>query len=311
MGLPVNIGAARDLLGGVVFFQVSAEVFWAYFAGTAIWLAGLAAIRTDVLLARGSDKLISMGRVFFALPMAVFGTEHFTAAKFVVQLVPKYMPWPWFWTFFVGAALIAASVSISLKREVWLSAPLLALMLFLFVTMISVPNILADPRNRVMWATGLRDLSFSGGALALAGMQTEKWGSRARKIVINVGRLVIAVATLVFGVDQILRPDVASGVPLDLQTPAWIPLHILWAYLAGAVFLVAGLCLLLNRKTRTAATALGAMVLLLVVLVYLPILVARLKDIDNGFNYFVDTLAFSGAVLLLADAMPKEEAPHV
>jgi uncharacterized membrane protein len=311
MGLPVNMGAARDLLGGVVFFQVSAEVFWAYFAGAAIWLAGLAAIRTDVLLARGSDKLISMGRVFFALPMAVFGTEHFTAAKFVVQLVPKYMPWPWFWTFFVGAALIAASVSISLKREVWLSAPLLALMLFLFVTMISVPNILADPRNRVMWSTGLRDLSFSGGALALAGMQTEKWGSLARNIVINVGRLVIAVATLVFGVQQILRPDVAPGVPLDLQTPAGIPLRILWAYLAGAVFLVAGMCLLLNRKTRAAATALGAMVLLLVVFVYLPILVVRLKDIDNGLNYFVDTLAFSGAALLLADAMPKEEAPHV
>jgi uncharacterized membrane protein len=310
MGLFVNTNG-RDLFASILLLQVSTETFWAYFAGVSIWLAGLAAIRSDVLLARGSDKLISMGRLFFALPMAVFGTEHFTAAKFIVQLVPKWMPWPWFWTFFVGVALIAAAVSISLNRLVWLSAPLLSLMLFLFVIMISVPNIVGNPHERTFWMVGLRDLSFSCGALALAGMQTEKWGSSPGMLMVTAARAVIAIVTLVFGVQQILHFNLVPGVPLERQTPQWIPLHIFWTCLAGAVYLVVGALLLVNRKTRAAATLLGAMVLLLIISIYLPILAASLKDINNGLNYFVDTLAFSGAALLLADAMPKEEAPHV
>jgi uncharacterized membrane protein len=310
MAMPVNLFHLREILGAMMLFQVSPETFWAYFAGTAVSLTGLAAFRGDVLLSRGSEKLISLGGLFFAMPMAVFGTEHFTDASAIVKIVPEFMPWPKFWLYFVGVALIAASVSICLKRMVWLSAPLLGLMLFLFVTMISAPAIAAAPRERAMWMVGLRDLSFSGGALALAGMQT-RWSATARKIAITIGRIFIAAATLVFGVQQILHADIVPGVPLVRQTPQWIPLHTFWSYLGGAVFLVTGACLLLNRKTRAAATALGATVLVLIIFVYLPILGASLKDIGNGLNYFVDTLVFSGVALLLADAMPKEETDHV
>jgi hypothetical protein len=38
---------------------------------------------------------------------------------------------------------------------------------------------------------------------------------------------------------------------------------------------------------------------------------ANLFDIENGFNYFADTLMFCGAALLLAQAMPKETPSHV
>jgi uncharacterized membrane protein len=309
--LPLPIIHGSQLFGGAILLQVSAQTFWAYFAGGALSVTGLAAIRREVLLTRGSDKLISMGRLFFAVPMAVFGTEHFTAAKFIVQMVPAWMPWPWFWLYFVGLALIAGALSISVKRMVWLSAPLMALMLFCFVTMIGVPNIVAQPRNRELWEVGLRDSSFSAGALALAGMQADKWGATARKIFINVARNVIAVVTLAFGVLQILRPAGVPGVPLGRLTPVWVPGAVFWTYLAGVVSLVTGACLLVNRKTRAAATALGAMVLLLVIFVYLPILGASLNDINDGLNYFVDTLTFSGAALLLADAMPKEETIYV
>jgi hypothetical protein len=34
------------------------------------------------------------------------------------------------------------------------------------------------------------------------------------------------------------------------------------------------------------------------------------SDIGNGLNYFFDTFLFSGAVLILADALPKEDHPH-
>jgi hypothetical protein len=46
---------------------------------------------------------------------------------------------------------------------------------------------------------------------------------------------------------------------------------------------------------------LGVMILLLVLFVYFPVLVASPTDIVS-LNYFVDTLLFSGAALVLADA---------
>jgi hypothetical protein len=307
----VNPWNWHAFVGGFVLLQIPGQLFWPYFAGATISLAGLAAIRGDVLLARGSDKIVPMGRLFYAMPMAVFGAEHFTEAKSIVLLIPTWIPGKWFWVFFVGMALLAASVSIVANKQVRLSASLLGLMFFLFVVLMHIPGVVGNPRDRIAWAIALRDLAFSGGALALAGMQTAEWRSRGKHFLVTIGRIFILVTTLVFGVEQILHPDVVPGVPLERQTPAWIPGHIFWSYLAGAVFLVAGAYLLLNRKTRMAATVVGAMVLVLMVFVYVPILIASLTDIGNGLNYFADTLAFSGAALLLADAMPKEENPHV
>jgi ABC-type spermidine/putrescine transport system permease subunit II len=64
-----------------------------------------------------------------------------------------------------------------------------------------------------------------------------------------------------------------------------------------------------NKKARLAATYLGIMILLVVLFVYLPILVANASSIAEGLNYFVDTLAFSGAALVLADAISERTRP--
>jgi len=56
-----------------------------------------------------------------------------------------------------------------------------------------------------------------------------------------------------------------------------------------------------------AATLLGLTILLTVLWIYLPMLVAALKDVV-ALNFFFDTLLFSGAILLLANAMEKETA---
>jgi len=127
---------------------------------------------------------------------------------------------------------------------------------------------------------------------------------------VTLGRLVVGAAALFFGVEDFLRPKTAPGVPLDLITPTWIPGHLFWAYLAGAVLVACAACILVNVKARLAATYLGIMVLLLVMFVYLPILFSNPSDVDNGLNYVVDTLAFSGASLVLADAI-NERTSHV
>jgi uncharacterized membrane protein len=92
--------------------------------------------------------------------------------------------------------------------------------------------------------------------------------------------------------------------------PPWIPVRGFIDYVTGAFLMVAGVCFLLARKTRIAATYLGAWIILLVVLIYGPVLIGALADPSAGVqveavNYFADTLLFGGAILSLAGVNRK------
>src|SRR5262249_39321441 len=103
------------------------------------------------------------------------------------------------------------------------------------------------------------------------------------------------------------------GVPLKKQMPTWIPGRVLIDYVTGAALLAAGVCFLLARRTRTAATYVGTWIVLLVLIIYGPVLIVALSDPGTGvevegINYFADTLLFAGAILTLASATPRSEA---
>jgi uncharacterized membrane protein YphA (DoxX/SURF4 family) len=94
------------------------------------------------------------------------------------------------------------------------------------------------------------------------------------------------------------------GIPLQKLTPDWIPGRIVLSYFVGVILITAGVCLLVNKKVRTAATALGLTILLAVLWIYLPMLIAAPKDVV-ALNFFFDTLLFCGAILLLANGTEK------
>ena len=80
------------------------------------------------------------GPLFYAAPLAAFGTEHFTLTKAVASIVPRWMPWHLFWAYFVGACFIAAALSLVTKIQAPLAARLLALTFFLFVVLMDAPG---------------------------------------------------------------------------------------------------------------------------------------------------------------------------
>src|ERR1700690_3916721 len=187
------------------------------------------------------------------------------------------MPWRLFWACFVGFALLAASLSIAAKIQVRWSGLLFGIMMFLFVAMIHIPRAVASPTDRIPWVIVFREMSFAGGAWILAGSAMRRQGESK---LITVGRVLIAIAAIFFGVEHFLHPAGCPGVPLEKLTPAWIPARLLLGYLTGAILLVAGVRILLNRKARMAATYLGTWLVLLVLFVYVPILIAQISDPD-------------------------------
>jgi uncharacterized membrane protein len=278
-------------------------------AGVISLVVGIIVARKEMAEARGLDKLIALACVFYAAPLAVFGAEHLTDARDIMQIVPPWMPARLFWAYFVGVALIAAGLAIAAKRYLRLAGTLTALMFFLFVVMMHIPGVVGHPRDRFSWAMIFRDSSFGAGALALAGAMTPGLASNRDRgnPAITVARLILGVGLIVYGVEHFLHLGSAPGVPLEKMTPAWVPLPHLWACLSGAIEVSAGVAILVNRYTREAAALAGLWIVLLTLVLYVPILaMARgTAGIVEGLNYVFDTLLYGGALLLLAAAVSE------
>jgi len=283
---------------------LSPSIFWPSFAGIVTLAIGLFVARKSLFITQGTNKLLALGCVFFAAPLACFGAEHLVNARGIMTVVPTWMPLRLFWTYLVGVALIAAGLSLALRKYMRLSSTLLAIMFFLFVLMIHIPNVAAAHlHDRFILAVALRDLSFAGGALALSAAQNQNHRSN---ILIRIAAICIALPLIVYGVEHFLHPEFAPGVPLSKLTPAWVPLPIAWAYLTGAILLVSGFAILINKYSRNAATTVGALMVLLTLFLYVPILAMATGDsqLIVGVNYVFDTLLYGGALLLLAEALP-------
>lgn len=282
------------------------SLIWAYCVFGVVFAVGLVALflRGDWQKARGLDKLILFGPLFYAAPIASFGSEHFTLNQAIASMVPSFIPWHQFWAYFIGACFIAAAFSLVTKIQVRLTASLLAFTFFLFVALMDAPAWVQTPRDRFALALMLRELCFAAGPLGLAASLTAHWREHGTHLLATVARYIIAISVLVYSFEQFRHADHVPGVPLRRLTPAYIYGHALWTYLAAVVYLAAGIPLLIGKKTRTAAAWVGLTVLFVELVVYLPIGVVDRASLGNGFNYWADTLMFCGTVLLLAGAMP-------
>lgn len=307
-----------------VFLELSRPAIAMCSAGIALFLIGTWAARHDIAKARGLDKIAALTHLCFAIPLAVFGAEHLSMPPALMNLVPAYMPWRLFWAYFVGCALIAASLSIATKIAVRWSGLLFGIMMFLFVAMIHLPGALATgnvlhifrsqagPQERIPWMIVFREMSFGGAGWVLAGSVINGWRGPVKSTLLTAGRILVSIAAVVFGIEHFLHPLGLPGVPLVKEMPAWIPARALIDYVTGAALLVAGISFLLNRKTRLVATWVGGWILLLVLVIYGPVLILALSDPAipvqiEGINYFADTLLFAAAILAVASAAPASD----
>jgi uncharacterized membrane protein len=284
--------------------------FWMCLAGLVYLAAGAFTFRKEIGAARGFDRLITLGPVFIASSLAAFAPEHFQGPEFVQNMVPSYMPARSLWAYFIGCALLAAAASLAVRKiERW-STTLLGLMFFLFVCMLYLPSALRHADNRFAWAYMLRDLSFCAGAWALAGIHWRASSPRLSKGMILFARSVLAIAAIDYGAQHFLHPTAAPGVPLEMVTPAWVPFASVWGYLAGAILVVAGIGLALNKKSRIAAGSIGALMTALTVFLYVPVLIfahsGSAADFNDAINYVADTLLYAGSALAVALALPRE-----
>jgi len=302
-----------------VFFEAPTTAVGMCAAGAALLLIGILDTKNDIAQARGLDKIVALANLCYAVPLAVFGALHLFGPAFVKDLVPRYMPGRMFWVYFVGCALIAASLSIATKIGVRWSGFLVGIMMFMFVAMLYLPGGLRQmhahipwTRARFTWIIVCRESSFGGAGWLLAAMAKDGWRGPIRTTLITVGRIAVAIAAIFFGIQHFLHPLGLPGVPLQKEMPLWVPARALIDYVTGAALLVAGASILLNKKTRTVAACVGGWILLTILVIYVPVMITALSSPNievkvEGINYFADTLLFAGVILAAANAAPRSD----
>ncbi len=115
-----------------------------------------------------ADRLLWPGQLVLALSLVIFGVDHIIFAVFVAGLVPSWIPWHLFWTYFTAFGFIAVAASIVAKRFIWAAGLSLAAMFFLWVIVLHGPRIAQALHNGDEWNSGFVALALSGCGLALA-----------------------------------------------------------------------------------------------------------------------------------------------
>ena len=269
-------------------------------AGSAALVAGLFLVRERFAAASGTRRVLVLGPVFEAVALAMFAAEHFLAARELSAIVPRWIPGALFWTYFFGAALLAAAISFITWRCVRWSASLLALFFLIIVATIDLPNLPKHVHERLFWTLTVRETAFAGGAMVLAG---SLWphGKSAGTMLIILGRSFVACIFVFYAIEHFLFPRFVPGVPLEKMTPAWVPAPTLLAYIVGTTLLAAGVGLMIRHTRRTATATAGTVLLLLTIFFYVPILITEIRSplAVEGVNYVGDTLLFAATALLV------------
>lgn len=110
-----------------------------------------------------------IGRILFALSMAVFGWTHLIIPVFIATLIPAWIPWHFFWVYATAAVFFAAAISIAIKRFTRITASMLGLMFFLWVVVLHGPRVAAALHNGDEWNSLLVALAIGGLSLIFVG----------------------------------------------------------------------------------------------------------------------------------------------
>lgn len=253
--MPILLLSLRSVALAFAPSGIPETAFWIYVCGTVTLVAGLVRMVPEMRREHGLDKLFLVARLFLAIPMAVFASEHFTITTTIASLIPPWMPWHTFWAYAVGTGFLCAALSIATLVQARLAAALLGTTFLIFVLTMDLPATVMHPANRFFWALALRELSFGAGAWAFA---MSPWSSAARRPSAAqrwrfVPRICLGIAALFYGVENLLHMRFVPGVPLAKVTPEWIPGRMIVTGVVGVLLIVAGVCFLTHKKSRRIA----------------------------------------------------------
>jgi uncharacterized membrane protein len=116
-----------------------------------------------------SDNFLRrMGIILFALALPIYGYQHFEYLKFLVTLLPDWIPAHKFLIGFTGTAFIAAGLAILFRVLARTAAIWVGIMLLTFVITLHVPRVAHNLHNADEWSSLFVALAMAGASWIIA-----------------------------------------------------------------------------------------------------------------------------------------------
>ena len=121
---------------------------------------------------------------------------------------------------------------------------------------------------------------------------------------IQIGRIAFSICLLVFGLSHFFfSAETAQMVPV------WLPPgQMFWAYVSGGIYILAGIAIAVDFRGALAAQLTVAMIFLIEVLVWLPMLIAKPENFTWSGNAI--TFAIAAATWVIGDAITATRTPN-
>jgi len=261
-------------------------------------------------------SLRHFGRILFAIGIASFGLQYLLHGRYLGGLppIPPWAPGGSIGAYLVGVFLIVAAVSIAAQWNARLFAALLGTLFLVCVVVLHLQHFSDVIHKGNDRTRALEPLALAAAAFVLAGTysinpaKSSVWNSALElasklarmELSIKLSRFVFAFTMIIFGWQHF-----EYAAYLATLVPAWLPAHLLWIYFTGAGFIAAAAGIALKILGRLAATLLGLMFFLWVVILHAPRVYASLHNADEWSSLFV-ALAMAGASFLVASTLPNK-----
>jgi uncharacterized membrane protein YphA (DoxX/SURF4 family) len=258
------------------------------------------------------EKLITPGRLVFAVAIAAFGVEAIVCARSGGDFLPviPWLPANQSVAYLSGSGLLAAALYLALNVRPRLAAILLGAFFLGCGLVLQVPKAVSSPLDIGIRTLVFEPFALAGAALAWAetlppaGSVDSRWTGILDGF-LRSGRFLFAASLVVFGVSHFLVPRFIASL-----IPAWMPGRLFWAFFTGAGFVAAGLSIATRWLDRWAAALIGTMFLLWFLLLHAPrvLRVPGRYDPDEWSSAFI-ALGMCGASWLLIRRRAVEAQP--
>jgi uncharacterized membrane protein YphA (DoxX/SURF4 family) len=244
---------------------------------------------------------LRLGPPFFSIAMVFFGVQYLRYGHYAGGLppVPPWAPGGAVGAYIAGVILIVGGLSILLGKKPRCGATMIGIFFLLCVVILHGPRLHGILYSGTDRTRAFEPLALSGAAFALISLlPTDRDGSphanHSSDWITPMGRWLFALSMIVFGIQHFMYAEFIATL-----VTSWIPAHLFWVYFTGVGMIVVGLAVITGILGQLAATWLGIMFLLWVLVLHAPRVTAALHNGDE-WNSMVVALAFSGASFVVA-----------
>jgi uncharacterized membrane protein len=247
------------------------------------------------------NKFMKVAPYFYGAAMAAFGVIQLVTRNFLSSLlqVPPTLPFRWLWMTLSSGVFILAGLCIvfGIRRQLALVG--VGTLLAIFLLGLQFPALLTNIHNANDWAVAFEGVMLTSGAFLIAAelpdetLISRRW-NRIIRVLAMIGHYLFALSLFVFCIQHIMYFEYIESL-----IPTWMPVRMVLDYVVVVAYLLCGISLVIGQRVGLAATWLGIMFFLWILLLHAPRAIGKWNVETEWTSLFV-ALAVCGVAFSMA-----------